>query len=115
MLSSITVISARHDVTGQKVTHILPVDTLDEAFVLLEEEACYYNFASIEIRYNDFVHIINNQNRVFRPHGHAQAASDRRQGCDRRLLGDRRRLAREVGQSRDRRGLTGAALQSGES
>ena len=113
MLSSITVISARHDVTGQKVTHILPADTLDEAFALLEEEACYYNFASIEIRYNDFVYIINNQNRVFRPHGHAHTASDRRQGCDRRLLGDRRKLAREVGQSRDRRGLAGAGPQSG--
>ncbi len=114
MLSSITVVSARHDVTGQKVTHILPAETLDEAFVLLEEEACYYNFAAIEIRYNDFVHLINNQNRVFQPHGHAQVASDRRQGCDRRLLGDRRRLTREIGESRDRRGLARAGLQSGE-
>ena len=107
MLSSITVISARHDVTGQKVTHILPAETLDEAFELLEEEACYYNFASIEIRYNDFVYIINSQNRIYRPHGYAHAASDRREGCDRRILGDRRRLAREVGENRDRRRLAG--------
>lgn len=109
MLSSITVISARHDVTGQKVTHVIPAETLDEAFVILEEEASYYNFASIEIRYNEFVYVINNQNRVFRPHGYVHAESDRRQGCDRRLLSDRRMLARDVGQGRDRRRHAGPA------
>ena len=112
MLSSISVISARHDVSGQKVTHVLHAETLDEAFVILEEEACYYNFASIEIRYNDFVYVINNQNRVFRPQGYARTASDRRQGCDRRILGDRRLLARDVGENRDRRRLAAAALSS---
>jgi len=106
MLSSITVISARHDVTGQKVNHILPAETLDEAFALLEQEDCYYNFASIEIRYDDFVYIINKQNRVFRPQGYANPPLDRRQGCDRRISGDRRRQARETGENSDRRCAT---------
>lgn len=92
MLNSITVVSARHDIAGKKVSHILPADTLDEAFALLEQEECYYNFASIEIRRDDFVYTITQQSRVFRPLDSPPSLSDRRRGCDRRSLGDRRKL-----------------------
>ena len=106
MLSSITVVSARYDVTGQKVSHILPAETLDEAFALLEQEECYYNFASIEIRRDDFVYTITQQSGVFRPLDNAHAPSDRRRGCDRRSLGDRRSEARGAAASCDHRRAT---------
>ena len=106
MLSSITVVSARYDVTGQKVSHLLPANTLDEAFVLLEQEECYYNFASIEIRREDFVYTITQQNRVFRALDSTHAPSDRRRGCDRRTLGDRRSAVRGAAADHDRRRAT---------
>ena len=90
----------------RKKNYILPANSLDEAFALLEQEECYYNFASIEIRYGDFVYTVNKQHFDRRLQNNPQATSDRRQGCDRRTISNRRSQARETAEGSDRRRAT---------
>ena len=85
----ITVMSARYDAAGEKVDYLLPADTLEEAFALLDREASFYNFAHIQICHNGLLYALENQHRSCRPPGHAAYVSDRRKGGDRRAEEDR--------------------------
>ena len=103
MRCSIAVISARHEDSGHKVYHVRPADTLDEAFRLLEQEDCLYNFARIEIRHDEFVYIINKKNRIYSARNNINTVSDRRQAGCRRSGVERRQVARDTGDTNDRR------------
>src|SRR5512133_3527328 len=107
MPCSIAVISARHDSSGEKINHTRPVESLEEAFLLLEQEDYFYNFACIEIRHNEFVYVIDKQNRVYRSSGRNLNVpfvhADRRQGGCRRSGIDRRKVQREGSEANRRR------------